>query len=194
MCCGRRSRVIVFDKITILSPERASYCTNTLCFDEVSKYFCMERFWALCKSHRVLKNRVEATWSFFLTLRNNSCRTDLVPRQSKHADDMVTWSLKKKSSLLMFVSVLLLQQVSLYILQCNRCGRVGFPQSFLSRIGLFHSRSLPKNRFHQQIRIRSWSRFRNGHDDDSPAPPNAGPIFFFPRIQPFYLGCCAVWR
>ena len=55
--------------------------------------------------------------------------------------------------------------VSLYILQCN-CGRLGFPQSFPSRIGLIHSRSLPKNKFHHQIRIRSWSRFRNGLDDD----------------------------
>ena len=37
VCCRVRLHVIVFDKITILSSERASNCTNTLCFYEVSK-------------------------------------------------------------------------------------------------------------------------------------------------------------
>ena len=52
----------------------------------------------------------------------------------------------------MFLSILLWQQISLHILQCNRCGRLGFPQSFPSRTCLFHSRTLPKSRFHHQRR------------------------------------------
>ena len=43
VCCGERLRVIVFDKIAILSSERALNCSKTLYFDEVSKYFCMVR-------------------------------------------------------------------------------------------------------------------------------------------------------
>ena len=39
MCCRERLREIVFDKIEILSSEPALNCTNTLCLDEVSKYF-----------------------------------------------------------------------------------------------------------------------------------------------------------
>ena len=42
VCCRERLRVIVFDETAILSSERVLICTNTLCFDEVSKYFCME--------------------------------------------------------------------------------------------------------------------------------------------------------
>ena len=38
VCCRERLRVIVFDKTAILSSERDLKCTNTLCFDEVSKY------------------------------------------------------------------------------------------------------------------------------------------------------------
>ena len=41
MWCRERLRVIVFDKTAILSSGRALNCTNSLCFDEVSKYFCM---------------------------------------------------------------------------------------------------------------------------------------------------------
>ena len=33
--------MIVFDKIAILSAERASKCTNIPYFEEVSKYFCV---------------------------------------------------------------------------------------------------------------------------------------------------------
>ena len=54
----------------------------------------------------------------------------------------------------------------LYILQCNRFGRLRVPPSSPSRICFSQSRSLPKNRFHHQIRIRSWFRFRNGLDND----------------------------
>ena len=43
VCCTERLRVIVFDKIAILSSERASNCTNALYFDEVFKCVCMER-------------------------------------------------------------------------------------------------------------------------------------------------------
>ena len=43
MRCRERLRVIVFDKIGILSSERALNCTKTLYFDEVSKYACMVR-------------------------------------------------------------------------------------------------------------------------------------------------------
>ena len=43
VCCRERLRVILFDKIAILSSEQVLNCTNTKCFDEVSKYFCMER-------------------------------------------------------------------------------------------------------------------------------------------------------
>ena len=43
LCCRERLRVIVFDETAILSSERALNCTNTLCFDEVSKYLCMVR-------------------------------------------------------------------------------------------------------------------------------------------------------
>ena len=43
VCCRGRLRVIVFDKTAILSFERALICTNTLCFDKFSKYFCMVR-------------------------------------------------------------------------------------------------------------------------------------------------------
>ena len=66
--------------------------------------------WPLPLLLEVLKDRVEAIWSSFLTLRNNSCRTDLVRRQSNHAGEKVTYPLEKKSSVLMFVSVLLWQQ------------------------------------------------------------------------------------
>ena len=47
LCCGERLRVIVFDKFAILSFERALNCTNTLCFDEVSKYFVWCDHWLL---------------------------------------------------------------------------------------------------------------------------------------------------
>ena len=57
-CCRERLRAILFDKIASLSSERALNCTNTLYFDEVSKYFCMVRFasnflHALIVVHRV---------------------------------------------------------------------------------------------------------------------------------------------
>ena len=43
VCCREQLRVIVFNKTAILSSERSLDCTHTLCFDKVSKYFCMVR-------------------------------------------------------------------------------------------------------------------------------------------------------
>ena len=40
VCYGGRLHVIVFG---ILSSDRALNCTNILYFEDVSKYFCMER-------------------------------------------------------------------------------------------------------------------------------------------------------
>ena len=45
-----RLRVIVFDKIAILSSEGALHCTNTLCFDEVILYGAIL---GLSKSHPI---------------------------------------------------------------------------------------------------------------------------------------------
>ena len=43
-CSGTgRLHVIVFAKTAVLSSERALNCTKILCFDAVSKYFCMVR-------------------------------------------------------------------------------------------------------------------------------------------------------
>ena len=54
VCCRQRLRVIVFDKNAILASERTLNCTNTLYFDEVSKYFCIERsLLGLSKSQRI---------------------------------------------------------------------------------------------------------------------------------------------
>ena len=50
-CCGERLRVIVSDKTAILSRERALNCTNTLCFDEVSKFFFYGAILGLSKSY-----------------------------------------------------------------------------------------------------------------------------------------------
>ena len=46
VCCGGRLHATVFGKIVIFCCERASSCTNIQYFEEVSKYFCMERFLA----------------------------------------------------------------------------------------------------------------------------------------------------
>ena len=43
VCCRERLRAIVFDKIAVLSSDRASNSTNIQYFDEVFMYFCMVR-------------------------------------------------------------------------------------------------------------------------------------------------------
>ena len=87
----------------------------------------------------------------------------------------------------MFVSVLLWQQVSLYILQRNPCGRLGFPQS-VSVTYLFvpftitTQEQVPSpNRDSIVISIPATALMMTD------CHLQAGPIFVFPRIHPLTL-------
>ena len=79
-------------------------------------------------------------------------------------------------------------------LQCLRCGSLGFPPSFPSRICLSRSPSSTMSEVHRQIKSWSWSRFRNGLDDNWRLHPELDRSSCFPRIHPFTLDNVCVKR
>ena len=72
MCCRERLHVTVFGKISSLSLERASNCTEISFFEGVSKYACMVR--SLVSSSRVEFLSVPFPSSIgFTAVKNTAC-------------------------------------------------------------------------------------------------------------------------
>ena len=72
VCRRERLHATSSGKTAILSLERVSNCTNFLCYDEVSKSFCMEQILGFVKSHEVSSTQFSSSIGFTI-VKNTDC-------------------------------------------------------------------------------------------------------------------------